>query len=148
MKKHLLYTAIAFFLLPFFVTSQVIEWQNTIGGNNIDPLYSIFQTYDGGYILGGWSFSDSSGDKTEDNLGITDYWIVKTDAAGNIEWENTIGGNIQEYMHTVEQTSDGGYIIAGHSDSDISGDKTENSYLVEFTLFSYRQEKKYQGVNS
>ena len=56
-------------LLLFFTTTtlaQEIEWQNTIGGNYYDQLNSIQQTSDGGYILGGWSDSNISGDKTED----------------------------------------------------------------------------------
>jgi len=59
-------------LLLFFTTTtlaQEIEWQNTIGGNNTDQLYSIQQTSDGGYILGGVSISDISGDKTENSQG-------------------------------------------------------------------------------
>ena len=103
-----------------------ILWQNTIGGSGEDELYSIQQTIDGGYILGGYSDSYISGDKTENSLFI-DYWIVKTDAIGNILWQNTIGGAIGDYLKSIQQTSDGGYILGGYSDSPISGDKTENS---------------------
>jgi Secretion system C-terminal sorting domain/Domain of unknown function DUF11 len=104
----------------------IIQWQNTIGGNDIDNLNSISQTMDGGYILGGWSASNISSDKSEACLGSTDYWIVKTDAQGNIEWENTIGGDSTERLSSVQQTYDGGYILGGISMSGISGDKTEN----------------------
>jgi hypothetical protein len=104
-----------------------IQWQNTIGGIDDDLLYSIQQTLDGGYILGGTSQSYISGDKTETNLGIEDYWVVKLDTAGNIEWQNTIGGNNDEALFSIEQTSDGGYILGGTSNSPVSGDKTENS---------------------
>lgn len=104
-----------------------IQWQNTIGGNNADNLYSIKQTADGGYILGGWSNSDISGDKTENSNGGWDYWIVKTDATGNIQWQNTIGGSGSDELYCIQQTADGGYILGGNSDSNISGDKTENS---------------------
>ncbi|MBL0343180.1 MAG: hypothetical protein IPP71_21345 [Bacteroidetes bacterium] len=69
-----------------------IEWQNTIGGNSDDRFYSLQQTKDGGYILGGRSVSNISGDKTENSMGNSDYWIVKTDNLGTIEWQNTIGG--------------------------------------------------------
>ncbi|MBK7853782.1 MAG: hypothetical protein IPJ79_01700 [Bacteroidetes bacterium] len=104
-----------------------IQWQNTIGGNNWDRLFSIQQTTDGGYILGGWSDSNISGDKTEDCNGFPDYWIVKTDGSGNIQWQNTIGGNSTDILSSVKQTADGGYILAGYSSSNISVDKTENS---------------------
>jgi len=56
-----------------------IEWQNTIGGNSDDNLISIAHTNDHGYILGGFSVSNISGDKTEGYLGGTDYWVIKLD---------------------------------------------------------------------
>ncbi|MBP7713945.1 MAG: T9SS type A sorting domain-containing protein [Bacteroidia bacterium] len=119
--------ALWFILLTATVHAQEIEWQNTIGGNNTDQLYSIQQTSDGGYILGGWSLSNISGDKTESSFGGSDYWVVKLDSIGNIQWQNTIGGNLYDQLYAIQQTSDGGYILGGYSDSNISGDKTENS---------------------
>jgi len=104
-----------------------IQWQNTIGGYENDNLYSLQQTTDGGYILGGRSMSNATGDKTENSQGLDDYWVVKIDATGNIQWQNTIGGNSWNELESIEQTSDGGYILGGSSDSDNSGDKTENS---------------------
>ena len=83
--------ALLFILLTATVQAQEIEWQNTIGGNYTDQLYSIQQTTDGGYILGGWSESYISGDKTENSFGGSDYWVVKLDSIGNIQWQNTIG---------------------------------------------------------
>ncbi|MBZ0328526.1 MAG: T9SS type A sorting domain-containing protein [Altibacter sp.] len=108
-------------------SNGLIEWQNTIGGSLDDHLYSISQTSDGGYILGGISNSNISGDKSENAMGIMDYWVVKINAFGSIEWENTIGGNGVDYMYSIEESLDGGYILGGKSNSNISGDKTENS---------------------
>jgi len=113
--------------LSFSQTAPAIQWQNTIGGNFNDGLSSALQTADGGYMLGGYSFSDISGDKTENSNGGADYWIVKTDATGNIQWQNTIGGSNEDRLLTIQQTTDGGYILGGYSLSNISGDKTENS---------------------
>jgi hypothetical protein len=90
-------------------------------------LYSIEQTADGGYILGGDSRSNISGDKTENSDGYHDYWIVKTDSLGNTQWQYTIGGNSGDYLSEVQQTTDGGYILGGTSGSGISGDKTESN---------------------
>jgi len=104
-----------------------IQWQNTIGGNSWDVLRSIQQTIDGGYILGGYSWSGISGDKTENSIGNYDYWIVKTDSTGNIQWQNTIGGSDADFLYSIQQTADGGYILGGYSNSGISGDKTENT---------------------
>ena len=103
-----------------------IQWQNTIGGNGFDELISLQQTADGGYILGGYSVSNISGDKTENSQGGKDYWVVKLDASGNIQWQNTIGGNGNDELYSLQQTTDGGYILGGQSISNISGDKTEN----------------------
>ncbi len=106
-------------------SSGNIEWENTIGGSKDDLLYSIIQATDGGYLLGGYSTSGISGDKSEANQGDFDYWIVKLDLSGEIEWQNTIGGNARDEVHSVIQTAGGGYLVGGSSSSGISGDKTE-----------------------
>lgn len=126
----LLRFTIAFLFTTSTLFAQEIEWQKTIGGNDNDLLNSINQTSDGGYILSGYSYSNVSGNKTENSNGIEDYWIVKTDALGNIQWQNTIGGNGTDKLYSIDQTLDGGYILGGMSDSDISGDKTENNMGV------------------
>lgn len=61
-------------------------------GSGDDMLVSIQQTADGGYVLGGSSDSNISGDKTENSYGLSDYWIVKIDDTGNVQWQQTIGG--------------------------------------------------------
>jgi len=107
--------------------SPTIEWQKTIGGIGSDILNSLQQTADGGYILGGNSNSDTSGDKTENSWGSRDYWVVKLDAVGAIQWQNTIGGSSTETLNSLRQTADGGYILGGTSRSPVSGDKIENT---------------------
>ncbi len=104
-----------------------IEWQNTIGGTDADALMSFSATSDGGYICGGKSSSNSSADKSENCLGVADYWVVKLDSSGAIQWENTIGGSDGDYLEAIIQTADGGFICGGSSESPISYDKTENS---------------------
>ncbi len=107
-----------------------IEWQRTIGGPSWDELRSLKQTADGGYILGGYSDSDAAGDKTEASMGGSiDYWIVKLNSIGVIEWQNTIGGNDYDFLYSIDQTNDGGYILAGSSYSGVSGDKTEPNFI-------------------
>ena len=108
-------------------TGTAIEWENTISGSAWDYLYSIQQTSDGGYILGGISYSPISGDKTQGSQGYFDYWIVKLDALGVVSWDKTFGGNSQEVIYSIQQTADGGYILAGGSASNTSGDKTEDN---------------------
>ena len=104
-----------------------IDWQNSIGGNDNDNLTILKATTDGGHIAGGLSLSNISGDKTENSLGAQDYWVVKMDASGMVEWDDTIGGNNLDQLIDLVPTNDGGYILAGSSNSNISGDKTENS---------------------
>jgi hypothetical protein len=104
-----------------------IIWQKTIGSNNDDVPTSIKETSDGGYIVGSYSNSDISGDKTEALSGFNDFWVIKTDNVGSIEWENTIGGNKADILRDIEILDSGNYLLAGYSDSDISLDKTENS---------------------
>ncbi len=126
--KHVI---ILLFLLASVVDrgmAQEIIWQNTIGGDEVDELESVVQTADGGFILGGSSGSNISGDKTENRVGLMDYWIVKTDTSGSIQWQKTIGGIDQDYLISIAQTADNGYILGGYSLSGISGNKTEVSY--------------------
>ncbi|MBK9504195.1 MAG: hypothetical protein IPO03_02250 [Bacteroidetes bacterium] len=116
MRKLSLIVIFTYCSANIFAQAPDIEWQNTIGGNKEDVIYSCKKTLDGGFILGGTSTSASSGDKSENNMGLsatTDYWIVKTDAAGNIEWENTIGGNKDDVLRDVIQTADGAILPVG-----------------------------------
>ncbi len=105
----------------------IVQWDKTIGGNGEDNLTAIIQTSDGGYALIGTSSSDISGEKTQNSRGGSDWWLVKLDANGNIKWNKTIGGSGTEYIDYVVQANDGSYVLAGSSDSPISGEKSENS---------------------
>lgn len=116
-----------FWIVKIDSTGNIL-WDKTIGGNNEEILYSIEQTMDGGYIIGGTSLSGISGDKNEPNYGppgSSDYYIIKLDAVGNIIWQQTIGGNADDEFRSIHQTADGGFLIGGYSASAISGDKTE-----------------------
>lgn len=105
-----------------------IEWQRAYGGSAADFMTAMVETNDGGYLLGGSSSSGISGIKTEVNLGVTDYWLVRIDSIGNIVWQNTIGGSSSDAITHLANTPDGGFIVSGYSFSNISGDKTENGH--------------------
>ena len=125
MKKFLLFFSL---LISFNLFSQpVIHWQNSIGGSNGDAAFVVKQTFDNGYILGGISNSNISGDKTENCRGAIDFWIVKIDSLGLVEWDKTIGGSADDDLFSLEQTADSGYIMGGRTYSGISGDKTDSS---------------------
>jgi hypothetical protein len=82
-------------------------WNKTYGGNGTEMAFSVQQTYDGGYILAGWTTSFGAGGY--------DFWVVKTDGSGNQQWNRTYGGTGEEQAYCVRQTFDGAYIIAGYT---------------------------------
>jgi hypothetical protein len=131
-----------------------IQWDKTFGGSDIDELFSLQQTSDGGYILGGYSASGISGDKTGANRGGRDYWIVKIDDNGSKQWDKTFGGSDEDRLNALQQTSDGGYLLGGYSNSNISGDKTENSrggydhWVVKIDASGNKQWDKTFGGNT
>lgn len=110
-----------------YKTNGTIQWSKTIGGAGDEGIGAINQTSDGGYILGGFSNSNISGEKTENSRGNYDFWIVKLDKYGNILWDKTFGGSNDDILNCIQQTNDGGYILGGFSNSNISGEKSENS---------------------
>ncbi|QMU27874.1 T9SS type A sorting domain-containing protein [Adhaeribacter radiodurans] len=105
--------------------SYTAQWNRRYGGANHDVLTSVIKTSDGGYLAGGFSVSNNSGDKSLVNQGQNDYWIVKSDKNGKKLWDKRYGGSNQDYLNRVIQTLDGGYLLAGSSHSGKSGDKTE-----------------------
>ena len=64
------------------------------------------------------------GNKTKAGFGNRDIWLVKIDASGSKQWEQVFGGSAPDYANSIQETSDGGFIIGGKSDSSISGNKT------------------------
>jgi len=82
-----------------------LQWTKTIGGKDFEAGYSLIQTSDGGYAIAGYTESFGAGRE--------DVYVVKLDANGNLQWTKTIGGLDDEIGHSLIQTSDGGYAIAG-----------------------------------
>ncbi|MBA3647213.1 MAG: T9SS type A sorting domain-containing protein [Chitinophagales bacterium] len=101
-----------------------IQWQKCLGGSGDEHASSLRQTTDGGYIVAGTS-SSNDGDVTGNHgsYGSEDYWIVKLDSTGNIQWQKSLGGSYSDFAQSVIQTSDGGFIIAGGTESN-DGDVT------------------------
>ncbi len=106
-------------------TAFNIIWQRTIGGNRGDFLSSITHTADAGILLFGTSSSDSSGEKSANGFGHSDYWLVKLSDDGTILWDLTIGGSNSDFGYTVLELKDGSLLLGGCSNSDSSGLRTQ-----------------------
>jgi PKD repeat protein len=104
-----------------------IQWQKLLGGSKEEEGFSVQQTADGGFIAFGSTNSNANGDVSGTNRGsnFDDYWLVKVSGAGALEWERLMGGPGLDKGRYVQQTSDGGYILVGNSDSNKGGDVIE-----------------------
>jgi hypothetical protein len=85
-----------------------LSWTKTIGGGSSDGARQINFTNDGGYIITGWTFSYGPG-------AVGNVWLVKTDSLGNMSWNKFFGGNDVDRGLSVQQTSDGGYVLTGYT---------------------------------
>ncbi|MEO6166435.1 MAG: T9SS type A sorting domain-containing protein, partial [Chitinophagales bacterium] len=109
-----------------------LEWEKSFGGTSWEKPSKIIQTKDGGFIVVGYSMSndgDVTGHHGDVNcLACADYWVVKLDNGGNLEWENSFGSNEHDHATDVVETIDSGYIVAGHSfmHGCCSGDVTDH----------------------
>ncbi len=115
------------------------EWNRAFGGADVDRAHAVQQTADGGYIIAG--YTDSYG------AGLYDMLLIKTDPAGNQDWLRTFGGTGRDYAQAVQQTADGGYIVAGYTLSFGAG--SEDVWLVKTDDDGYAQwDQTYGGTSS
>jgi hypothetical protein len=116
-----------------------ILWSKIIGGAGNERANSVRQTSDGGFIIAGTTNSWGSGGK--------DFYLIKTDANGNISWTKTFGGALDDVANSVKQTSDGGFIVAGETNSFGAGDI--DYYLIKTdALGTLTWSKTYGEINS
>ena len=108
-------------LLPASLSHAQQVWKRTYGGMFDDGGYSVQQTSDGGYIIAGATYSFGAG--------MNDVYLIKTNASGDSLWARTYGGTLTDWGYSVQQTSDGGYIIAGGTCS--FGDTLGDVYLIK-----------------
>jgi hypothetical protein len=82
-----------------------IEWQKTYGGADFDAGYAVQQTSEGGFVVGGETRSFGAGG--------SEFWVLKLNASGAVEWQNAYGGALDDYFWFMEQTLDDGFVLAG-----------------------------------
>lgn len=92
-----------------------VAWQKAYGGPNYDQVYSVHQTSDEGYILAGY--------KEQTLWGDCDAWVMKLNADGSVAWQKTYGGQFWDGSVAVQETSDGGYVVGGSTNSFGAGDR-------------------------
>lgn len=99
-----------------------VVWDQSIGGASIDNLGSLDMTQNGDVICGIYSDSPITGNKHEMSYGARDFWVVRLDSDGEIIWQNVIGGDQNDELHSVRVTKNGNIFCAGTSWSSVSGD--------------------------
>lgn len=97
----------------------LIEWKKTYGGTGVESANSIALTNDGGYVFAGFS-NRNSGD-VSGVYGNPDFWIVKINSTGTLLWQKAFGGDNFDEAYSIKPTIDGGYIVAGDTNSNNSG---------------------------
>jgi uncharacterized delta-60 repeat protein len=102
-------------------SSGNVVWTKTIGGSSYDFAYSITQSSDGGYVVAGETSSFGAGN--------SDIYVVKLDSSGNVQWTKTIGGSSNDGAVSIIQSSDGGYVVAGSTESFGAG--SQDIYVVK-----------------
>ncbi|RZK18424.1 MAG: T9SS type A sorting domain-containing protein [Flavobacterium sp.] len=132
-------------------STGIILWQKTLGGTNHEMAKSIQQTSDGGYIFAG-STDSNDGDVSGNHSTFLDCWIVKLNGTGEIIWQKTMGGTSDDFASEIQQTSDGGYIIAGLTASN-NGDVTQQHGIFDCWILKLNSigeiiwQKTYGGTN-
>jgi hypothetical protein len=108
-------------------SSGELEWEKFYGGSGNDRAYDVRKTIDGGYIIIGTTGSFGAGGY--------DIWLIKTDGNGDELWTDfnrTYGGPLNEEGYSVRQTADGGYILAGYTESFVNpSDSSYDAWLVK-----------------
>ena len=124
-----------------------IEWQKCYGGTKGDAVKDVLQTSDGGFIISLWA--DSNDGDLIGNHGGFDFCLLKIDRLGKKEWQKSFGGSKDEYLKSLKQTSDGGYILAGtttSSDGDLIGrqglDGSQVIWIVKLNITGSIEWKK------
>jgi hypothetical protein len=105
------------------------EWVKMVHSDSTDTFRDIIPLANGNILVAGYSIGNTAFDKTENSRGYYDLWLVWLDSNGNIIRDKTIGGNALDWVYKgcIHELQDGSLFILAQSESDISGEKSENS---------------------
>ncbi len=133
--------AIIFFLQNNLYAQQLpsIAWGKCIGGTGADQVQQIINTRDGGFVFVGYTSSDDEDVSGNHNGGndplVYDGWVVKLDAYGGIQWQKCLGGTANDYLNSIIETYDGGYVVSGATEShdgDVKGNHGgEDAWVIK-----------------
>lgn len=112
-------------------TNGVPLWDRSFGGSGVEALYHVERLQDGGFLLTGASTSPDDGNKSTTSVGEYDAWVIRVNALGEILWQRSFGGIYSDYLNVGRELPDGGFLLAGRSDSPISENKTAANYGFE-----------------
>ena len=136
---------LSLFLIFVVTTVHAQEWAKTYGGGDGDWALSIKQTTDGGYIVAGGTGYYNSGNNLFNLSTVGNVGILKLDADGNIQWQKTYGGGDHDGASSIQQTTDGGYIVAGRTKS--FGVGNEDAWVLKLDADGNIQWQKAYGDN-
>ncbi|MEO6168013.1 MAG: T9SS type A sorting domain-containing protein [Chitinophagales bacterium] len=108
-----------------------ILWSKCLGGTTTDVASGIELVKDDGFMIA--CYSKSADGDVENNYGLWDYWVVKTDGEGVVEWQKNFGGSLNDVCYAAKPTNDEGYILTGYSESpneDVSGNHGKKDFWV------------------
>ena len=112
------------------VAQPIMEWDRTFGGSGWEECQAMIRTSDYGYLFGGITLTDTPAagdDVSQSTYGGGDFWVVKVDLEGNLEWERRYGGDAEERIWSMVEAEDGNFVLGGISRSSASGLKTAAS---------------------
>ena len=148
--KFTLFYALLAFTATSFSQSPAIDWQKSFGSISADQARTIQQTTDGGYIVVGYAGA-SNADVTGGH-GNNDIWVIKLSSSGTMQWKKAFGGSLNDYGYSIQQTPDGGYIVAGQTSS-TDGDAVGNdggfdAWVLKLTSTGVLEWQKTYGGSS
>ena len=139
-KTLMILTSVIIITVKTIFSQPDTVWTKTFGGSDFEVGYCVRQTSDGGYILTGYTNSYGAGNY--------DVWLIKTNSCGDTIWTKTFGGNRYDVAYSVQQTSDGGYILTGNTKS-YNGTNVNDVWLIKTDINgNMKWEKNYRSSKS